>query len=152
MRKILTLCIIHRSGRVLLGMKKRGFGQGLWNGFGGKIHQGESLEEAALRECQEEAGIVPQGLIPKGTLTFSYTQNPDAPHEVHVFATGAFTGQPVETEEMRPRWFAQDAIPYDSMWPDDKYWLPLLLEGKSFAGSFVFDETATILDYNIRTL
>lgn len=37
--KLLTL--------VLLGMKKRGFGAGKWNGFGGKVQPGETIEEAA---------------------------------------------------------------------------------------------------------
>jgi hypothetical protein len=28
MKKLLTLCIVHQGDRVLLGMKKRGFGDG----------------------------------------------------------------------------------------------------------------------------
>ncbi|CAN0505072.1 unnamed protein product, partial [Ectocarpus sp. 12 AP-2014] len=35
------------SKEILLGMKKRGFGEGKWNGFGGKVESGESVEEAA---------------------------------------------------------------------------------------------------------
>jgi hypothetical protein len=30
---------------------------------------------------------------------------------------------------MAPQWFPIDAIPYDKMWPDDRFWLPLLLQG-----------------------
>ena len=47
--KLLTLLFVLRPGQVLLGMKKRGFGKGRWNGFGGKVHQGESIEKAAIR-------------------------------------------------------------------------------------------------------
>ena len=36
-RKILTLVFLREGTRVLLGMKKRGFGVGKWNGFGGKV-------------------------------------------------------------------------------------------------------------------
>jgi hypothetical protein len=36
MKKILTLCIPIKNNKVLLGMKKRGFGVGRWNGFGGE--------------------------------------------------------------------------------------------------------------------
>jgi len=35
-KKVLTLVFLRRPGQILLGMKKRGFGQGRWNGFGGK--------------------------------------------------------------------------------------------------------------------
>ena len=47
--KLLTLVLVVRPGRVLLGMKKRGFGVGKWNGFGGKVQQGETIEEGARR-------------------------------------------------------------------------------------------------------
>jgi hypothetical protein len=42
MKKLLTLCIVHQNDKVLLGMKKRGFGMGRWNGFGGKVEAGAS--------------------------------------------------------------------------------------------------------------
>lgn len=54
--------------------------------------------------------------------------------KVHVYETWDFTGEPQESEEMRPRWFSEDCIPLSEMWPDDQYWLPLLLEGKKFIG------------------
>lgn len=47
--KLLTLVLVVQPGRVLLGMKKRGFGVGKWNGFGGKVQLGETIEEAAKR-------------------------------------------------------------------------------------------------------
>ena len=47
--KILTLVLIRESAKVLLGMKKRGFGQGRWNGFGGKVEKGETILQGAIR-------------------------------------------------------------------------------------------------------
>lgn len=47
--KLLTLLFVVESDRVLLGMKKRGFGAGRWNGFGGKVDRDETIEEAAKR-------------------------------------------------------------------------------------------------------
>ena len=47
--KILTLVLIREPARVLLGMKKRGFGQGRWNGFGGKVEKGETILQGAIR-------------------------------------------------------------------------------------------------------
>ena len=47
--KLLTLLFVLKPGKVLLGYKKRGFGAERWNGFGGKVQQGETIEEAAKR-------------------------------------------------------------------------------------------------------
>ena len=50
--KLLTLLFVLRSEptpQVLLGYKKRGFAQGRWNGFGGKVQPEESIEDAAVR-------------------------------------------------------------------------------------------------------
>jgi 8-oxo-dGTP diphosphatase/2-hydroxy-dATP diphosphatase len=136
-KKILTLCIVHREGQVLLGMKKRGFGMGRWNGFGGKLAPGETLEEATRREMLEESGVEVGALEYVGILEFEYQATAEI-LETHVFRAWEFTGEPTETEEMRPQWFAMDEIPFDSMWPDDKYWLPLFLAGKKFKGKFLF--------------
>ena len=47
--KVLTLAFVRDSCRILLGLKKRGFGEGRWNGFGGKVQKGESIKDGAKR-------------------------------------------------------------------------------------------------------
>ncbi len=49
-KKVLTLCLLHTDTHVLLGKKKRGFGAGKWNGFGGKVEAGESADSRLGRE------------------------------------------------------------------------------------------------------
>ena len=148
MKQISTLCVIHKNNQILLGMKKRGFGVGRWNGFGGKIAESESIEEAANREVREEAGITPSTLTQKGIIEF-HNEGQQEILEVHIFYCQKFTGTPQETEEMRPQWFSVDAIPYADMWPDDRYWLPQLLAGKYVTGSFLFGEQDTILKLSL---
>lgn len=137
-KKLLTLCLIQNNDQILLGMKKRGFGKGKWNGFGGKVAEGETIEQAMHRELKEEVGVEVQDATKIGILEFTFQDNPDT-LEVHVFSSKEFTGQPQETEEMKPRWFPINNIPFDTMWADDRYWFPLFLEGKKFVGSFLFD-------------
>ncbi|MEK7633125.1 MAG: 8-oxo-dGTP diphosphatase [Patescibacteria group bacterium] len=137
MNKILTLCLIAESNRVLLGMKKRGFGAGKWNGFGGKVTEGESIEDAAKREVTEECGLIVESMSVGGILEFTF-EGQDGILEVHLFRVDRWSGDVVESEEMRPRWFAIDEIPYSEMWPDDKFWLPAFLEGKTCNGAFHF--------------
>ena len=47
--KVLTLVFIRDGAHILLGLKKRGFGMGRWNGFGGKVEHGETILQAAKR-------------------------------------------------------------------------------------------------------
>jgi len=138
MKKILTLCIPIKGDKVLLGMKKRGFGSGRWNGFGGKMEEGETIEQATLRELDEEVGIKDGKLSKAGILEFSF-ENDDKVLQVHIFKLLDFSGEPIETEEMKPEWFSFDKIPFSQMWSDDQYWFPLLLSSKLFEGEFLFD-------------
>jgi len=149
MKKILTLCIIHQQTKVLLGLKKRGFGAGRWNGFGGKIQNGETIDQAAKRELLEEAGIVVENLEQFGTLEFSWEGKPEI-LEVHIFKARDFKGEPTESEEMKPQWFETDQIPFDLMWPDDRYWMHLFLENKKFKGKFLFGENDVVLEHNLE--
>jgi len=150
-KKVLTLCVIYDDSRILLGMKKRGFGAGRWNGFGGKIKDGETIEVAALRELEEEVGLIPRDMKKRGVVTFVYNDDQTA-MEVHIFSVTLFDGEPQESDEMLPKWFARNEIPFDQMWPDDRYWLPLFLAGKNFKGEFIFSDKDTIIDYSVTEL
>jgi 8-oxo-dGTP pyrophosphatase MutT (NUDIX family) len=142
-----TLCIpVDFPGkRILLGMKKQGFGEGKWNGFGGKVKQGETPEDAALRELREEAGLrAGKGHLKKvGEFAFFFPHIPPEKgwdNMMHVFLVEKWEGEPRESREMRPGWFPFGKIPYNRMWQDDFHWLPLVLKGKNLKASFVFAE------------
>ena len=148
MRIVMTLCIIHIPPRVLLGMKKRGFGAGRWNGFGGKVGPDETIEDAVRRETKEEAGLLVCDIAKRGVLEFQF-QDTENIVEMHIFNSTEFEGTPKESEEMRPEWFALDKIPYEVMWPGDRHWIPLFLAGKKFKGDFYFKDINTLLDYKL---
>lgn len=142
MKKVLTLCIIHQHPKILLGMKKRGFGAGKWNGFGGKVEKGETIEESIKREIKEEAGIEVKDLNKVGILDFEFQNNGEI-CEAHIFKAENFLGEPTESEEMKPQWFFIDEIPFMEMWPDDIHWMPMFLKGKKFKGRFLFDKPSS---------
>ncbi len=140
-----TLIFPVRAGEVLLGMKKRRFGTGKWNGFGGKTLEGEDIRTAVLRELKEESGLTarPEDLEPAGRLSFYSVHDNKLNWDVEVFLLREWEGEPVETEEMRPEWHSVEALPFGSMWPDDRYWLPQVLAGKRIkVAKFNFDATA----------
>lgn len=142
-KKIQTLCLIHEEGKILLGMKKRGFGVGRWNGFGGKLHEGETIEEAAIREIKEESCLDAHEITKRGILYFEFENDPTL-LKAHIYSIDRYEGTPEETEEMRPQWFSVDEIPFLNMWSDDIFWLPLFLNGKKFKGTFRFDKPSNV--------
>jgi len=62
---------------LLLGFKKRGFGAGKFNGFGGKQESGENMEECARRELREESGLEGFDFEQLGYLVFNFQDNPE---------------------------------------------------------------------------
>ncbi|NXR12571.1 8ODP triphosphatase, partial [Semnornis frantzii] len=146
--RLFTLVLVVQPPRVLLGMKKRGFGAGLWNGFGGKVQPGESIEEAARRELLEESGLTVDTLQKMGQITFEFVGSSEL-MDVHIFRADDFHGEPTESDEMRPQWFQLDEVPFNHMWADDAYWFPLLLQKKLFRGYFKFQGQDTILEHTL---
>ena len=145
-----TLLFLVKDGQVLLAMKKRGFGAGKWNGVGGKIEAGESIEEALIRETQEEISVTPLGWRAVAELDFVQDSDTDPWHMyVHAFISSEWEGAPMESEEMSPAWFTFDDIPYDAMWDDDRHWLPQVLAGKTVTGKFIFDEQDKLVDHEM---
>ncbi len=68
-----TLCFLLQENSILLARKKRGFGEGKWNGAGGKVEFGETIEDAARRETNEEIGVSPKNIERVATLYFYFT-------------------------------------------------------------------------------
>lgn len=134
-----VLTLVTENEQVLLGFKKRGFGQGLWNGFGGKVERGERAEDAALRELHEEAGLAGTRVKKVAEFSFSFADGSFGDIRMEAFRVPLWIGEPCESEEMRPQWFAFSEVPYEKMWDDDKLWMPRVFEGESLAGSFTFD-------------
>lgn len=147
--KLCTLVFLLEGDNILPAMKKRGFGAGKWNGVGGKVEMGETLEGALVRESEEEIGVTPLEYTFVGYHEFRFPDGtPDM--RVHVYLCTAWDGEPFESEEMAPHWFKTSEIPYDEMWQDDRYWLPQVLEGKSVQGIFTFDDKDNMLSHEVR--
>ncbi|MDD5416427.1 MAG: NUDIX domain-containing protein [Candidatus Aenigmarchaeota archaeon] len=136
-----TLCFLVKEKEILLGLKKRGFGKDKYNGFGGKLKDGESIEEAALRELEEEINIKTgiKDLMKVADLTFTFPEpKRDWNQRVHVFFINDWNGEPKESDEMRPVWTDKQKLPFARMWAGDKYWLPMALDGKMIRGEINF--------------
>lgn len=146
-----TLVFLLDGDRVLLALKKRGFGEGLWNGVGGKVNDGEGIMEAAKREAAEEIGVTITKLTEAALLKFRFPDKEDfGGMDVYVFLVTSWEGTPIETEEMRPEWFALTDVPYDQMWDDDRLWLRRVLDGEKLDGEFTFDKDNKVLTHSLK--
>ena len=103
--------MIHRDGRFLLGRRsaQRSYYPGVWDVFGGHVHDGEEPASALARELLEELDIVP--LSPEKR---SVIQEPNpalhGPGEFHVFLVTRWTGELVAKGEEHDLigWFTLD--------------------------------------------
>lgn len=147
-----TLCFLVKENKILLATKKRGFAIGKLNGIGGKKNPDESIEDTAKREINEEIGVIVEEIERVATLNCYFPHNPDWGQQVAVFLVKKWEREPEESEEMAPQWFDKDTIPFSQMWPDEKLWLPLVLNSKKVEAEFVFGEGDVIVDYKMKIL
>lgn len=134
--KSTCVCLLTRGeaekAELLLGVKKRGFGQGRIVAPGGRLEPGETARQACVREVAEEVGLTlrPEDLVAAGGVLFRFPTRPEWDLHVAVFRARRFRGEPAESDELVPAWHPVADLPWDGMWPDARHWLPRVLAGE----------------------
>ena len=82
--------LVISDGKILSGTRHNDFGYGLVCGPGGHIEAGETPEQAAFRETEEEFGISPKELIPLGRGPYE----PDTGLTPYLFLCTDYEGEP----------------------------------------------------------
>lgn len=148
---VTTLTLFIKDNKILLGEKKRGFAKGTLNGIGGKQDQGETVDQAMIRECQEEIGTTPLDFEKVGRINFNlWYKGEHANMEMHIYKCYTYTGTIQETEEIIPAWYDINNIPFEKMLADDLLWLPYVLKGNKVIGKVNFDKDMNMLYNNIK--
>lgn len=95
-------------------------------------------------------GISAKNLLYHGTLSFYMDGETELSILNYLFSTKDFSGEATSTKGGEVRWFDCNNMPYEEMFPNDAYWLPLLLDGIKFNAKFYFDkENKKIVKYDI---
>ena len=145
---IKNLCyIINNKGEVLLQYKRKGFGVGKWNGPGGKVEPGETIEQSVIREVKEETGLDVKNLKHMAELEFYFIGRQDWDMVTYVYVTRDFSGQLLASDEGELEWFKIKELPFEKMWDDDPHWLPKVFAGEFMKMRFNFDHEGKLLKY-----
>ncbi len=123
-----TVCFLKKDDKYLLVLIEYGDSNRRWNGIGGMVNEHETFDDALIREIQEEVGVTIK--IDHLKKMAVIQENPD--FHLHIYICDAWEGELHIVDETikQLQWFVPATIPYDAMWPDNKYWLPEVLEGR----------------------
>ena len=100
--------LIERGGRVLVAQRSRAKAQGgKWEFPGGKLHEGESPQDALAREIREELGIAIRVCSPLSASTHDYG---DFSITLLPFLCMIEAGEPAATEHEAIAWCTPDQL------------------------------------------
>lgn len=100
-RKAVRCYLIKNDKIIVTKYKEPNKKAGYYEIPGGKIEEGELPEQTAIREMQEETGIIVKDLKNKGNLTIEY---PDRKFEFVVFLVDDYQGKPLQFEDNSSAW------------------------------------------------
>lgn len=135
--KVTTIVFLVKDRKIYLARKKRGFGEGYLNGYGGKMDplRDLSIDHTAVREAEEEGGvrIHPSKLVKKAVIDFF--EEGEHLFECHIWFAYEWEGEPSETEEMEKAVaHPLEDPPFEEMWHSDRTWMPIICSGNEIKG------------------
>lgn len=143
--QLTTIVFPVREGKIFLANKKRGFGKGFLNGYGGKQQLDDAtIEDTAIREMHEEGGVLAAKESLEKVAVIDFFKGGKELFQSHVFFCHAWEGVFQETEEMEA---AEEhylsRMPYERMWASDRVWVPLICSGKKIRATSYYNEEMT---------
>ena len=128
-RREVVAALIYRGSRFMITRRPEGKARaGMWEFAGGKAEEGETLEEALIRECREEIGVTVS--VGEAYMTVEYDY-PDIPVRLTLFRAEIVSGEPTSMEGNAIAWITPEEIPDYTFCPADEPIIKrLLLEQK----------------------
>ena len=127
-----VLAYIKKDGQFLMlyrNKKEHDINKGKWIGIGGHIEEGETKEQALVREIKEETGLNVLHYIYRGELLFV---NNDFEEVMYLYLVDDISGNVIDCDEGELAWVKQDDLMSLNMWEGDYKFLPLLINTDEF--------------------
>ena len=148
-----SLCYIENDGRYLMlhrTKKEHDENKDKWIGIGGKLEEGESPEDAAIREAFEETGLELINPQYRGIVTF--VSEKWGTEYMHLFTCDNFSGKIKEDcDEGELLWIDKTELLSYYLWEGDKIFLNLIKdEGTPFFSlKLCYDENDVLTGHEI---
>lgn len=118
--------LVWQEGKFMICQRPAHKARGLlWEFVGGKVEKGETKEEALIRECKEELGVI---VRPKGVCTTVEHVYPDIAIRLTLFDAEIEEGTPQKLEHADIRFITTAEIENFAFCPADRDILRLLKE------------------------
>ena len=144
-----VMCYLKKNDTYLLlyrNKKENDLNEGKYIGIGGHIEEGESKEEALVREVKEETNLDLLSYRYCGEVLFV---NNDYQEIMYIYYSDDFTGELSECNEGTLTFVKEEDIYSLNMWEGDKLFLPYVLkESKSFKMKIIYEDK-TLKDYEV---
>lgn len=145
-------CYLIKGNKVVVTKYKNGnLKEGYYDIPGGKIEEGETPEQTALREMKEETGLIVSNLKHKGVIITEY---PDRIFVFETFVASDYEGETKEFEENTSEWIdilellKKEKILSNIMMLDRFFIKGLLDDSYSFKMHINVNENEEILNVN----
>ncbi len=147
--KYATLCYLRKNGKTLMlhrVKKANDMHEGKWNGLGGKMEEGETPEECAIREVKEECGLNVKNPTLKGLLTFPFFSKGESWY-VYLFLINEFDGELIESNEGDLEWIDDKKLFDLNLWDGDRIFIKWLDQPGFFSGKFLYKD-GSLVEHN----
>lgn len=138
---VATLNYIRKDDKTLMLYRNKridDYHLGKYNGVGGKLESGESPEECALREIEEETGLIAKDLIYRGHITFPVFDG-TSDWLCFVYECFDFEGDLKACAEGTLHWVDDDKLFELNLWEGDPIFMDIIYQtSDSFYGKFVY--------------
>lgn len=122
---------------LLIHKQKKDMNEGKYLGVGGKIEQGETKEEALIRETLEETGLILLDYAYRGIIHFHSGEYLEI---MHLYTSNQFMGILSTSSEGNLVWVPKKALKSLPMWAGDHYFLDYLEQSQSFFSMHLYYE------------